>query len=140
MHKVISLKQPWATLVVIGAKRIETRSWSTKYRGELLIHSSLKLPSFGFELAYEIPFRSYINPGKDLITGMILGSVKLVDVVPIDEVANKITSEERAFGDYTSGRFAWILENPVRFKEPIPARGSLSIWTYSGQILQPAYE
>lgn len=38
--KVISLLQPWATLAVIGQKKIETRSWSTKYRGPLLIHAS----------------------------------------------------------------------------------------------------
>jgi len=134
MHKVITLKQPWATLVVIGAKRNETRSWSTRYRGELLIHSSAKVPPLGFELSYELPFRRYINPGKDLLTGFILGSVTLVDVLPVEGVVKKIGSEERAFGDYTPGRFAWILENPVRFKEPIPATGSLSIWEYKQDL------
>jgi activating signal cointegrator 1 len=39
--KAISLLQPWATLVVMGVKTIETRSWQTPHRGELLIHASL---------------------------------------------------------------------------------------------------
>ena len=39
--KVISVLQPWASLIVMGAKKIETRSWQTKYTGELLIHASL---------------------------------------------------------------------------------------------------
>lgn len=137
MHKVITLKQPWATLVVVGAKRNETRSWSTKYRGELLIHSSAKLPALGFDLSYTVPFSRYINPGKDLLTGLILGSVKLVDVVRVEDVLKNLTDEEFKFGDYRPGRFAWILENPVRFNEPIQASGALGIWNYSGQITQP---
>jgi hypothetical protein len=41
--KVISIIQPWATLIAIGEKKFETRSWSTKYRGELAIHASKKI-------------------------------------------------------------------------------------------------
>jgi hypothetical protein len=37
--KAITLYQPWATLVAMGKKRIETRSWSTNYRGPLAIHA-----------------------------------------------------------------------------------------------------
>ena len=42
MKKVLSLIQPWASLAVLGHKKIETRSWNTKYRGELFIHASSK--------------------------------------------------------------------------------------------------
>ena len=45
--KVLTLTQPWATLVAIGAKRIETRSWATKYRGPLLIHAAAGLGPVG---------------------------------------------------------------------------------------------
>lgn len=39
--KVLSIQQPWASLIVQGHKRIETRSWNTKYRGDILIHASI---------------------------------------------------------------------------------------------------
>ena len=39
--KVLSIKEPWASLIMNGTKRIETRSWKTKYRGEIYIHASL---------------------------------------------------------------------------------------------------
>jgi activating signal cointegrator 1 len=47
--KAITLSQPWATLVAIGAKRIETRGWSTKYRGPLAIHAAKGLGGLGME-------------------------------------------------------------------------------------------
>lgn len=40
--KIVSVKQPWASLIVRGVKDIENRSWSTIYRGPLLVHASLK--------------------------------------------------------------------------------------------------
>lgn len=47
---------------------------------------------------------------------------------------NRLTLEEKAFGDYTPGRFAWILEGPVAFKAIIGARGSLTLWEFKGEI------
>jgi len=47
MYKVLTLTQPWATLVAIGAKKCETRSWSTSYRGDLLIHAAKGLGPVG---------------------------------------------------------------------------------------------
>ena len=46
--KAITVLQPWATLLVTGKKHIETRSWKTNYRGEILIHTGKKDPLFGF--------------------------------------------------------------------------------------------
>lgn len=141
--KVLSLLQPWATLVVTGAKQIETRSWSTAYRGRLLIHASKG--KAGEIFADEPPFKKYLPGFKQLPFGYIIGSVVLTDVIRIgtgvlahtsDEILNALTMEERAFGDYTPGRFAWILKNPVTFKNPVGARGSLTLWEFDERLIE----
>ncbi len=55
--KVLTLTQPWATLVAIGAKRIETRSWKTNYRGKLAIHAAKTVREEELDLCYSDPFR-----------------------------------------------------------------------------------
>ena len=104
----ISLLQPWATLVVIGAKTIETRSWSTNYRGTILIHASLgKKAAF---IIKEPPFSKYIKNFNDLPFGAIIGRADLTKILRIedfgliDERMNALTIEEKAFGDYSHGR------------------------------------
>lgn len=137
--KAISLLQPWATLVVMGIKTIETRSWGTKYRGALLIHASQG--KAGSIFAGDQPFKRYIHDFYKLPFGAIIGKVIITDVVRIgklempDELMNRLTMEEKAFGDYSEGRFAWMLEDHIQFSSPIPARGTLSIWEYPDEAL-----
>ena len=132
--KVLSLLQPWASLVVKGAKKIETRTWTTTHRGELAIHASLgKKAAY---LATEQPFNKYIKNFSALPFGAIIGKVILVDVIRIDPFKNldllmkRIDEEEKAFDDFTEGRYAWILEQPVEFENAIRVKGSLGIWNY----------
>ena len=133
--KVLSLLQPWATLVVIGAKKIETRSWRSTYRGELLIHASNGKK--GGILVAEPPFKKYITHFDSLPFGAIIGKVVLEEITPIDELRlsdihlSALTLEEKAFGDYTKGRYAWILSEPDAFDKPISVKGSLGLWEYS---------
>ncbi len=132
--KAISLLQPWASLVVMGIKTIETRSWGTAWRGPILIHASQG--KVGSLFAAEPIFKKYIPDFKKLPFGAIIGRAKISDVIRMenmqfpDELINRLSMEERAFGDYSEGRFAWLLEEPVQFDKPIPARGTLSIWEY----------
>lgn len=132
--KAISLLQPWASLVVMGVKTIETRSWGTKYRGPILIHASKG--KAGNIFAEEPAFKKYIKDFKRLPFGAIIGHATIKDVIRIenlylpDELINKLTMEEKAFGDYSEGRYAWLLEEHYEFEIPIPARGTLSIWEY----------
>lgn len=132
--KALSLLQPWASLVVMGAKKIETRSWRTDYRGELLIHASRGKK--GAALCGDPLFRNHIPSFQQLPFGAVIGSVKLRDVVPVemlqlpDATLASLTLEEKAFGDYTKGRYAWLLEEPVQFRHPLPANGSLGLWNY----------
>lgn len=134
--KALSLLQPWASLVVMGIKTIETRSWATQYRGELLIHASKS--KAGSIFGTEAPFKKYIKDFNKLPFGAIIGKAELNNVLRVetllytDEFINRLTMEEKAFGDYTEGRYAWILNGPVIFNTPTPARGMLSLWEYPG--------
>jgi len=132
--KVLSLLQPWASLVVMGAKKIETRSWSTSHRGELLIHASLG--KTGALISKDAPFKKYIADFKQLPFGAIIGKVALIDILPIghlgldDKKMAKLTLEEKAFGDYSAERYAWIFEEVEQFEKPIPVKGTLGLWEY----------
>ncbi len=132
--KVLSLLQPWASLVVKGAKKIETRTWTTTHRGELGIHASLGKKAG--DLVREKPFSKYIKNFYALPFGAIIGKVTLVDIVRIDPFQNldklihRIDQDEKAFDDFTEGRYAWILEEPEEFETIIPVKGALGIWQY----------
>ena len=137
--KAISLLQPWASLVVMGVKKIETRNWRTTHRGNILIHASQG--KAGSIFAVEPPFKKYIPDFKKLPFGAIVGQATITDVIRIemldmaDELINCLTMEEKAFGDYSEGRYSWILEDHKQFYKPIPARGTLSIWEYPDENL-----
>jgi hypothetical protein len=134
MPKVISLLQPWASLVVMGHKKIETRSWTTAYRGNLLIHASKGRA--GAAIAATPLFQQHIPDFSTLPFGAIIGEARLVDILRIEETGlpeehmAQLTLEERAFGDYHAGRFAWMLEDAVIWDEVIPATGRLGLWEW----------
>lgn len=136
--KVISLLQPWATLVVIGAKKFETRSWNTFYRGTVLIHASKAKKADSKNLCIIDPFEKFIADFDTLPFGSIIGSCKITATASAPYVAGVLladgSTDEVAFGDYSYGRRAWKLENPVAFKIPIPMKGSLSLWDCPIQI------
>ena len=121
--KTLSLTQPWASLVVSGAKRYETRSWRTNYRGPLAIHAAVSMPPAAVAAA----LRFGLEPGS-LPRGAVLGEVVLADCQPTDEV--RVGDQERAYGDYSAGRYAWRLSAPKAYKRPRPARGSLGLWNW----------
>lgn len=139
--KALSLTQPWATLIAVGAKTIETRSWSTPYRGPLAIHASKAMPPDCRAFAYADPAGQVLNDAGILLggdcaalpRGAIIATARLLDVVGtndvMDDVMELACEHELAFGDYTPGRFAWILTDVVALPEPIPCKGALGLWT-----------
>lgn len=130
--KVLTLREPWASLIGEKIKVIETRSWPTNYRGELYIHAGLtKIPAKDARmnrLAGELK--------GPLHFGTIFARCNLVDCIEIDEsYAKKVKAENPLCfdcGDYTSGRYAWILED-IEYINPIQAKGQLSIWNYDAE-------
>lgn len=139
--KVITLIQPWASLIAFGEKKIETRSWNTNYRGPLLIHAGKKVEH---DLCQQQPFKDVLLKHgialKDQIpTGVIIAKCELVDCVKIKRTNGLVAWLEKGyvaddyeypFGNYTPGRFAWILDNVEIINEPIPAKGKLGLWDF----------
>jgi hypothetical protein len=206
--KALTIRQPWASLVALGVKTIETRSWSTKYRGPLLIHAGMKMPGTdvlsslllgigaaeGGPMFMGVPDRwwdafTVVCPtghvstkvlitekghrclacGKgptlvcppewsDLPLGAIVASCTLADVVPIvggsdgrwpadhdgerrvfatnglwitrERGPAKDISDQLPYGDFTPGRFAWLLED-VKPLDPTDAKGGQRLWWWA---------
>jgi hypothetical protein len=133
----LTLWQPWASLVAIGAKKIETRSWPTKYRGPVAIHASKSAREWRYLLTFkEDPEVAAINAalssaGLSLHMRLPLGSiVAVVDLTNCLETGGESPEwPECAFGDYSDGRYAWFLKNLRCLPEPIPCRGAQGLWT-----------
>lgn len=128
--KVLSIIEPWATLIKEGKKVIETRSWKTSYRGELYIHASNKKIKKSDTHIIEL---LKLIPNIELGFGHILCKCKLIDCIYMDqEFLDKIqkNTQEYLCGEYSLGRYAWVLEDIVPLDEPIPAKGHLNIWNY----------
>ena len=147
--KVISIWNPWATLVVKGFKIIETRSWQAPKSliGQRIGIASTKQirPDQRIEITNEEFTKHYaatelpIMPSgyADLArfsNGYILGTAELIssDVLTEEDIED-ITDEEKAFGWYAPGRYAWRLRDAVEFINPVSARGSQGIWEWFGE-------
>lgn len=125
--KVLTIKQPWATLIMRGDKRFEFRSWQTKYRGELLIHAGK-----GIDKEAMKRLKKYVP--EDMPTGKILGKVILVDCVKMSpEFKEMLLKENKDI--YTDSSFkenyGWQLENVEVFENSIDAKGHLGLWEYN---------
>lgn len=124
--KVLTIKQPWATLIMEGYKRFEFRSWQTKYRGDLLIHAGK-----GVDREAVSRLKKYMP--EELPKGKILGRVKLIDCIKCDEnFKNKCLQENKDVYAKSSFKenYAWQLEMEEVYKEPIEAKGQLGLWNY----------
>lgn len=111
--------------MALGYKKIETRSWATKYRGPLYIHAAKKIISWP-SIAIQAVFNDIAFQPSDLPLGAIIAKVDLVDVKKVLN-HNRPDYPELAFGDYTPYRFMWITDNLETF-DPIPYRGKQRIF------------
>ena len=144
----ISLIEPWATLMAIGAKRVETRSWSTAFRGPVAIHASKKLDkdicraeSYGTVLQKHFGRWDFLGMFP---LGAIVGTAELLDCQTVEVISRDLAQitvhgdpeeaiaarNEIFFGDYTSGegRYGFVCDYAQMLREPIPARGMLNFW------------
>lgn len=140
--KTISIKQPWASLIVHGIKDIENRTWACpkKYIGQrVLIHASgshgkkfkVNLTNEQIKVAFATIAEGCML--GNLPFGSIIGSVEIVDCV----INHPSVWAEKSKGVSPGGHvtdekepiiYNWVLANPILFKEPIPAKGKLSFW------------
>lgn len=131
--RAISLWQPWATLMAIGAKTNETRSWSTNHRGPLAIQAAKRWTKPQREFCRHPRLRKALERAQifapDLLPrGAILCVVDLVDVVSTNECNLQITADELCFGEYDEDRYIWRTENLRRLAKPLPWRGAQGLF------------
>lgn len=134
--KAISLWQPWASAIALGHKRIETRHWSTTYRGPLAIHAAKRWAPEQREFA-SIEHTLGRLP-RQLPLGAIVATCRLVDVLPTDELKLTVPAVERIYGDYEPGRYGWLLEDIVPLAQPLPYKGGQGFFAVPDEYLQRA--
>lgn len=138
-YPAISLWQPWATLLATGAKRIETRAWVPRWAAgtRIAIHAAKKWEREQRELCnFDPRFREALLAGAargiwhydDPPRGAVVGFATFTRAIGCEELASRITEEERAFGNYASRRYGWILEDAQAIA-PIPYRGQQGLFT-----------
>jgi hypothetical protein len=154
--RALSLWQPFASLMAIGAKKIETRHWATDYRGEVAIHAAKRWTGQEMDLVLDEPFLSelakgygqpfLLYPHQTLPLGAIVAFGELAGCFRISRSAIyqstdaskehwrvELDEPEMSFGNYEHGRFGWVFRNVRRLATPIPYRGQQGLWT-----LEPA--
>lgn len=122
--KVITLKQPWASLVAYGIKKYEFRTWKTNYRGKLLIHAGAGID--------KDEMKKYVDLGIDFPKSKIIAIVDLVDCCLLDDELNKkiILENNIAYGNKIRTGYAWKLDNVKMINIDEKINGQLGLWNY----------
>ncbi len=127
--KVISIKQPWASLIIEGYKEYEFRTWKTKYRGEIFIHASKTFDNEAME--------KYKNLNLKYPTGCIIGKAILNDCIEVNHDFKKLLESKNKYpyiydhiinGD--KNKFGFNMTKVEKI-EPIFVKGQLGIWNFS---------
>lgn len=138
--KALSLIQPWASGVIEGFKKYETRSWRTNYRGLIAIHASKGFPGWAkreHEAEGGIFLETLNRPWQELPLGAILGVVELIGCYRTETIRQTcdISDQEFDYGDWHDGRYCWEFRNVMRLPgSPIVINGALQLWTIPVQI------
>lgn len=142
----ITIWQPWASLIAIGAKPDETRSWrvpvSVQQGSTLAIHAATRGLRTCWAEMLHAGLSAYIQAqralGKaglrpdELPLGAVVAVCRLKRCLPTEFRAQQLTATERLFGDYSAGRYAWELELLLDLSaDPVPARGKQGLWEWT---------
>ena len=126
--KVLTIKEPFASLIKDKYKVYETRSWKINYRGGIFINAGLAIINLKDERICKLSKLVNVNPG------MIVCKATLSDCILITEDFLKTLSPlEILCGDFTLGRYAWKMTN-IELIDPIPVKGKLGLWNYKENI------
>ncbi len=157
--KALTLHQPWASLVALGHKRVETRSWSTNYRGGLAIHASKSTRPLRTFAAQQLCRPMTDDEYVSMPFGAVVAVCRLSYVVPMERVAWPsllemgygdlpmlgwdvaipehdgedtvlVRPDQEQLGDFGPGRYAWLLDEIRPLARPEEARGALGLWEW----------
>jgi hypothetical protein len=127
--KALTVRQPWASLIICGVKDIENRDWQTTYRGIMAIHSSAKMSREDMEDACALMRQFVPRFSADAFrrcgfpTGVILGTVEITDCV------------DKSPSPWFVGAYGFVLKNAVAFAQSIACRGALGFWDVPGHLV-----
>lgn len=123
----LSVRQPWAELILERQKQIEVRSWSTRHRGPLWLHAG-RTPD---------PDAAQFFGLGELPLGCFVGLIEVMDIVPFDpDHWHKWRAHHLSPGPWRAGLFAWMIENPIRLKRPVRAAGQTGLFAVAPDILE----
>lgn len=124
--RVITIRQPFASLILAGVKRYETRTWPTSYTGPLGIHAAIAPP----KACYRDIVRQQLGCSlEELPRGQILGTAELYECLECGLFSPSLLERSIGFWD-DPNNFAWCLVQPHLFVQPIPCPGRLGFWTW----------
>lgn len=155
--KAISLWQPWASAMALGSKPIETRHWSTKFRGRIAIHAAQRVNKTELTTFWSDPtWRGALydlGPGKPwelMPFGAIVAVGMLTDCIPTERIpkaqirlpegggkCSTWTAED--MGDFSPGRFGWFFEGIKPLKEPLPFKGKQGFFNVPDELIEGKY-
>lgn len=126
--KVITIKQPFATLIAEGLKEYEFRTWKAKYRGELLIHAGLGVDKKAM--------KRFEHLNLEYPQGAIIAKCTMTDCIKVDDNLKKELKEKNPLVYHSMIKknldwegYGFKLENIEKIK-PIEAKGKLSFWDF----------
>ena len=123
--KVLTLKQPWATLVSEGYKKYEFRTWKTNFRGELYIHAGKGIDKEGMERVKSL--------NLDYPKGKIIAKVTITDCIKLNSEINKKINKENSmiYGNNENREgYAWKIEKVEKINLNKAIKGKLGLWNY----------
>lgn len=132
--KALSLTRPWTWMVLHGGKTIENRVWQTTYRGPVVVHGAQSK-----DVDAVVPFVDLLSTDAAAALDRALrdGSIMHLGLLGVVDLAGCCTVEMTGEGECRCGPWAmpgqahWQLTNPRPFRDPIPAKGALGLWTLS---------
>lgn len=118
--KALTICQPYAHLIAIGQKRVENRTWPTRYRGPLLIHAGKSREWLD------------VQPCSDMDFGSVVAVADLVDCIDFNHLFKTAMWDKKypwlREHEHTNGPWCWILDNVRRLDDPIEARGAQGLF------------
>jgi hypothetical protein len=137
--KGITLTQPWASLVALGAKKIETRPWSTRYRGSVAIHAATGFPKWAQECCHEALFQRHLgrNEASQFYVGDLIRSLPVGAVIAVAEIAACLPTDSgrllmsAASLEFRNGRWRGDVSTIVDYVKPQPNTPEHAFGDYS---------
>ena len=120
--KALSIRQPWAWLIVNGYKDVENRTWSTNFHGRVYVHAGKKIDYGDFPGQRDYIRESGISLPEDLPLGAIVGEVTITDCVDMSS------------SPWFSGPFGFVLSEPTAYEILVPYRGQLGFFEVTPNV------